>query len=318
MWHRKIIVLDCIAIAVIVLALAYRVNQNVPDLGNKIESYIHIKSLIPDPDFFDWGSFDKSAKEPSSQSSSKGAVKTVSSPITARAYLVGDVMTNEIYLQKNKSAVLPVASMSKLITAFAALDSMPASTIIEITPAETAVASDSSRISAGESFSISELMYPLLLSSSNVAAEALASSSDRIKFLTLMSSYAWEVGMPSTFFADPSGLSPRNLSTAEDFFALAKYLYKSRPDILAVTRTPEAKTATTSEHGAHDFINIHPFVRSPDFLGGKTGHTTEAKDTMLTIMRVANRPIAIIVLASDNRKKDTDYLLASIKKILGQ
>jgi D-alanyl-D-alanine carboxypeptidase len=62
-------------------------------------------------------------------------------------------------------------------------------------------------------------------------------------------------------------------------------------------------------------VSIHPFVKDPNFLGGKTGHTPEAKDTMLTILMIKGQPIAIIVLSSDDRKADTDYLLAGVSAI---
>lgn len=228
-----------------------------------------------------------------------------------RSYLVGDLVTGEIYMSRNTSVVMPVASMSKLVTAFAVTDSIPLDRVITVTEPETKVASDTSQLFSGERFTVEELLYPLLLNSSNVAAEALASSSDRVKFLELMSSYAWEVGMPATYFADPSGISPQNQSTAEDFFELAKYLYKSRPDILAITRIAKTKTSTTTDHGAHDFVSTHPFVGDPSFIGGKTGRTPEAGETMLTILRIDDHPIAFIILGSEigNREADTKKLV---------
>jgi D-alanyl-D-alanine endopeptidase (penicillin-binding protein 7) len=237
--------------------------------------------------------------------------------VTAEAYLVGDVATGKVYLEKNAGTILPVASMSKLITAIAATDSLTSTTTITITPAEADVPPDGSALRAGETFTMPELLLPLLLDSSNVAAEALASTTNRRAFTELMSSYAWEVGMPGSFFADPSGLSERNVATAKDFFALAKYLYHYRPDILALTRIVSTSTATTTLHGSHDFVNIHPFVTDPRFIGGKTGHTPIALDTMLTIMNLSSHPIAIIVLRSQNaRANDTNLLINEISMSL--
>jgi D-alanyl-D-alanine endopeptidase (penicillin-binding protein 7) len=298
-----------VCIAVVAVALALRIKQIAPGQNPYIpEIPGAAKNFIPDSSFY------KQSAIRSSPNPTPSAAPA--SPVTARAYLVGNVETGQVYLEHNSSAVYPVASMSKLITAIAATDTMQPTDIVEITPAEMDVASDTSRLTAGEKFTVNQLLYPMLLSSSNVAAEALASTSNRIKFLELMSSYAWEVGMPSTFFADPSGISPRNISTASDFFALARYLYKFRPDILAITRTPMATTATTSDHGAHVFTSIHPFVNDPAFLGGKTGHTPEAHDTMLTIMNLGGLPIAIVVLASDGRETDTRYLVGEVQKTI--
>ncbi len=236
--------------------------------------------------------------------------------VTARSYIVGDADTGAIYIKKNDAAVLPVASMSKLVTAFAATDILDQSTRVTITPEETRVPPDGSNLQAGETYTVQELLYPMLLNSSNVAAEALASTTNRSHFLELMSSYAWEVGMPGAFFADPSGVDPRNAASAKDVFALAQYLVKFRPDILAVTRTAHVDAATTSDHGGHRFDSIHPFVNDPAFLGGKTGHTPEAKDTMFTLMSIAGKKIAIVVLASDDRAADTRKLIAAATRQL--
>lgn len=245
------------------------------------------------------------------QTSSKPSVAVVS----ARAYLVGDVETGKIYMQKSSSLVLPVASMSKLITAVSSIDKLQSTQKISI-PIAASTTPDTSNFKMNETFTVGEMLYPLLLNSSNVAAEALASTTNRAKFLELMSGYAWEIGMPSTFFADPSGIDSRNVSTAKDFFALAQYLFKSRPNILAITKTPQYSVSTTTDHGSHVFYSIHPFVSDPNFLGGKTGHTESAKDTMLTIIRIGGRPIAIIVLASNNRKTDTTLLIKEVQKIM--
>ena len=258
-------------------------------------------------------------------------------PVSAQAYLVGDVATGKIYLEKNASVVLPAASMSKLLTAVTATDMYSSTTTIEITPAEASVAADSSNLMAGERFTASELLYPLLLNSSNVAAEALASSTGRAPFMYLMSGYAWEIGMSGSFFADPSGLSEYDQGSARGFFLLAQYLYKSRPDILAFTRivsisvatttgyvplatttgfVPSAATGAASFHGAHVFFSIHPFVNDPRFLGGKTGHTPAAEDTMLTILNINGHPIAFIVLRSQNRLTDTNLLIGKAEDAL--
>lgn len=248
--------------------------------------------------------------------------------LTAAAYLVGNVKTGKIYLSSDIDKVLPVASMSKLMTAIVATNKFTSTTTIEITPADMSVATDTSLIGAGEKFSLKEILYPLLLNSSNIAAEAIASTyvgtstststsifTSRLAFLSDMSSTAWEIGMPTTYFADPSGLDEHNQASANDIFVLAQYLYSSRPDILAITRVAHYSVATTTDHGAHSFDSIHPFVNDSRFIGGKTGRTTSAGETMLTMLNISGQPIAFIVLHSDfgARALDTNLL---IKKYL--
>jgi len=236
--------------------------------------------------------------------------------ITAEAYIAADVVTGEIYMQRNATRVLPVASMSKLVTAFVATDMLSATSTIFIGREEAAAPPDGSGITENEKFSLSEILYPLLLDSSNIAAEALASSTNRARFLEFMRSYAWEIGMDTSNFADPSGVDPHNAASATDLLALAKYLYKFRPDVLALTRTRIYSVATTSDHGSHNFVSIHPFVSDPNFIGGKTGRTPEAGDTMLTIISIGDHPVAIVVLGSryDGRAADTRKIISELVK----
>lgn len=234
--------------------------------------------------------------------------------ITAEAYLVGDISSGKIFFEKSPDKVLPFASMSKLITALVATDLYDPAAKIAITEEETLVPPDASGLRAGESLTVRELLYPLLMNSSNVAGEALASSSNRMQFLKLMSDYSWELGMPQSHLADPTGLSASNSGTARGFFGMARYLYNKRPDILAITRIATTSIASTAEHGYHLFSSTHPLIDDPRFLGGKTGRTNEALETMLTILRIDGHPTAFVVLRSRNRARDT---LLLIQKLTG-
>jgi D-alanyl-D-alanine carboxypeptidase len=308
--YRYILALSACSIAAVALAGAIRVHQGTVSIGGHYIEIPHIEWGIPhlkiDPSFF------LTSGEPTVPTKPKEAV--VQGPaVTAAAYLVGNIKTGLIYASHGPDERLPIASMSKLLTAIVAIDTLSPTTTVEITPDEAAAPPDTSGIGAGEKYSAQELIYPLLLNSSNIAAEALASTTKirRASFLELMSSYAWEIGMSSTYFADPSGVDPTNQSSARDFFALARYLDVYRPDILSLTRTISISVATTTEHGAHVFASIHPFVRDPRFIGGKTGRTPEAGETMLTIMNINDQLIAFIVLGSqiDHRASDTKILI---------
>lgn len=242
--------------------------------------------------------------------------------VTASAYLVGNLKTGKIYLEKNSRRVMPVASMSKLVTAFVATDMYSATSTFAITEQALLAPPDGSNLMAGENFTLKEILQPLLLASSNVAAEAisLSSSTDQAGFMERMRGYAWEVGMPHSFFADPSGVNPKNVASAEDLFGLAKYLMYYRPDILTLTRIPMASVATTTEHGSHQFVSTHPFVKDSRFIGGKTGRTEEAGETMMTLLKIVNQPIAFIILGAryGARENDTRILLEKVDGMIGQ
>ncbi len=310
---RSLTIISIACIMVIGLAIAVRVGQ-VSDPSRAVTKAKNIiqetRKLATEASFFNKPELETSpAPLPSTNASQF---------ITASAYLVGNVKTGEIYFERNGSTARPIASMSKLMTAIVALETMDEDDKITITEQMTQVFPDASRLQAGEKFTVEQLLYPLLLNSSNVAAEALASSTDRMEFLSAMNSYAWEIGLPQSFFADPSGLSPYNAASPQGFFALAQFLFKSRQDILALTRIKKTSVATTSAHMAHDFTNIHPFVNDSRFIGGKTGRTQEAGETMLTILKINNQPIAIIVLGSamGKRGEDTQILVEKVEKVI--
>ena len=231
--------------------------------------------------------------------------------ISAKAYIVANLETGEIYTRRNASTPLPVASMSKLVTAFAATDQYSDSTKISLTEQSMNVPLNSD-LKEGEKFALRDLLYPLLLNSSNAAAEAISLNDDRDRFMELMSSYAWEIGMPNSYFADPSGLSSKNVASAGDLVALAEYLLTYRKDILEITRNKTRDVSTTTDHDSHVFVSTHPFVDDPRFIGGKTGRTPEAGETMMTILEIDEQPIAFIVLGSVNRAGDTRKLIEKV------
>lgn len=318
--HRKLVILLllCIAVIGIIAGIKLAEERNIPKLSAGVNdgTLNPSQALTVDPSFYQEETSQPTVAKTPPLVVTPAVPPVPSNGVSAQAYLVGNVVTGQVYDERNGTSPLPIASMSKLMTAIVATNTLTPTTTITITPAEASVYPDLSRIGAGEKFTEKEILYPLLLDSSNIAAEALASTTNRANFLNLMNGYAWEIGLPKSYFADPSGLSPLNEASAEGFFALAQYVYKSRPDLLAITRIPTISVATTSDHGAHDFVSIHPFVSDPRFIGGKTGHTPEASDTMLTILNINGQPIAIIVLGSNNRAKDTTVLIDELGKTL--
>jgi D-alanyl-D-alanine endopeptidase (penicillin-binding protein 7) len=162
-----------------------------------------------------------------------------------------------------------------------------------------------------ESFSPEELEYPLLLESSNDAAEAFAAAVGYSTYIQLMNALAQQkIGLKNTRFFDPSGMSPGNVSNARDLFKLAQYLYPNEQGLLEITGLPKMNIATTSAHQSHEFTNIDPFVYDPHFIGGKTGRTDQAKEAMLSLFTYSSKgkiyPVGVIVLRSEFSARETD------------
>lgn len=240
--------------------------------------------------------------------------------ITADSYLVGNLATGKIYFEKDSTAVRSIASISKLVTAMVIEKNMDPNGQVAIASSSITGYEQTSDIRPGETFSVNDLFTGMLLISSNDAALAFANNYGYTAFMSLMNAAVRSLGMTQTSFEDPSGLSPENVSSANDLFKLAKYLYADEPGILAITKTSEFDLATTTDHDGHDFVNFNPFVYDPHYLGGKTGRTVGAGETMLSMFSLpikgVNNPIAIIVLHSnqDARQIDSDLL---VEKVLG-
>ncbi len=233
--------------------------------------------------------------------------------VSAEAYLIGELNGGEVILEKSGDTVYPMASISKLMTAIVSNDAMTYDRKIVITETVLDTLGDSGNLAAGEMFDATELLYPLLMESSNDAAAAYAATYGFDSFIKLLNNKAKALGMENTAYADSSGLSDGNVSTASDLFRLAQYLYYKQPFILAITRKPSYHISTTTYRNAHDFKNFNVFASWKNFIGGKTGRTTAAKETMLSIFKVKtsegqDKLVAIIVMRSDDRAIDTKAL----------
>lgn len=235
--------------------------------------------------------------------------------ISAESYLVGNLETGEVYINFNSSSVFPIASVSKLYTALVVQHLMDSDKEIVITQPMLDAYGDAGRLVLDEKFTTEELLYPLLLESSNDAAEAYAQSFGYENFMEEMNAFAKEIGLEKTSFRDASGLSPFNISNAKDLFTLTQYLYSHEEDILKISRTVDFDMATTSDHQSHHFVNINPYSKNSSFIGGKTGRTDEAKESMISLFKQKigpqTYPIAIIILRSEfaEREIDTGKLL---------
>ncbi|MFZ3015379.1 MAG: CapA family protein [Minisyncoccia bacterium] len=233
--------------------------------------------------------------------------------IKAEAYLVGDLDTGEIILAKNKDQQFPIASVSKLMTAVVSEDIQNKSEIAQISKKTLATYGENGNLRLNEKIKTGDLIYPLLLESSNDAAEALAEKSGRDTFIEKMNEKSKELGLFLTSFEDPSGLSENNHSTATDLFKFAKYLKINKPDLLTIT------TKKSFNNKIHTWFNNSQFLNFEGYIGGKRGYIDESKQTALSIFSIpisesGARNIGIIVLRSPDRYKDVSNIFNYLKK----
>ncbi len=229
--------------------------------------------------------------------------------VSARSYLVADLDTGEILVEKGRQDLAPIASVTKLMTALISLDAINQYQTTTVSRQAVSTYGTSGGLKAGDQITVSNLIYPLLLESSNDAAEVLAEHYGRSQFIKLMNDRAAAAGLQSTHFEDPSGLASGNVSTVEDLFRLARYIYTTKPFIFEVVAKARHQTA------GYTWVNENELLGESYFLGGKNGFTDEAGQTMLSLWSLPlsseeNRRIAVVLLQSQNRKTDAEKLLA--------
>lgn len=233
--------------------------------------------------------------------------------VQAEAYFVGDLDTGAMILEKNQDMKLPIASVSKLMTSTIAEENMKQDAPITIDKNALATYGENGNFHLGEKVPLNDILYALLLESSNDAAEAIARTFGRTDFLQKMNDKAKELGLTATSFEDPSGLSPNNQSTAFELFKLAKYIKENQNDIFQ--RTLKESYVTSN----HMWFSNNQFLREGNYEGGKSGYTDPAEQTVVSTFAIplsesGNRHIVITLLHTPDRFRDVQNILAYLRK----
>jgi serine-type D-Ala-D-Ala endopeptidase (penicillin-binding protein 7) len=230
------------------------------------------------------------------------SAKAISKPmISARAAIAVDVTTGRTLYAKHADQRLPIASLTKLMTAMVVLDSKRSL----IKPARITDADvdrlkwSRSRLPVGSLLLRKTMLHIALMSSENRAAFALSRDypDGRPGFVRAMNRTAKRLHMPRTHFVDPTGLSPHNVSTARDLSRLARAAYKY----------PTIREFATSHHklvlggdGPLMYRNTDPLVYRASWQVGlqKTGFTNEAGHCLIIVTTVRGRPLLFVLLGA--------------------
>lgn len=240
------------------------------------------------------------AKRRSSDSAGPVSSQGVLAVQSGSALVVEQTGGDAIY-QKNAGQVVPIASITKLMTAMVVLDGSPALQA-PITIADDDVdylRGSRSRLHVGSVLSRESALLLALMSSENRAANALARHypGGMPAFLSAMNIKAQALGMRDTRFEDPTGLTSNNVSTANDLARMVVAAHKY-PLIREFSTTAEA----TVEVGGREmaYRNTNPLVRSASWDVGlsKTGYISEAGKCLVMQARVADMPVVIVLLDS--------------------
>ncbi|MFT3847525.1 MAG: D-alanyl-D-alanine endopeptidase [Propionivibrio sp.] len=234
-----------------------------------------------------------------------GAVGKAVSPgvlaVQSGSALVVEQTGGDALYQKNAGQIVPIASITKLMTAMVVLDGSPAlQAAITITDDDVDYLRGSrSRLHVGSVLSRESALLLALMSSENRAANALARHypGGMPAFVSAMNIKAQALGMRDTRFEDPTGLTSNNVSTANDLAKMVVAAHKY-PLIREFSTTAEATVAIGGREMA--YRNTNPLVRSASWDVGlsKTGYINEAGKCLVMQARVADKPVVIVLLDS--------------------
>ncbi len=218
------------------------------------------------------------------------------------AVLVVDQDTGETVVLKNPDLVLPIASLTKLMTALVVIDArLPMDEVLQISGDDIDTERKTySRLTVGTRLRRDEMLLLALMSSENRAAMALSRNfpGGREAFIAQMNLKARTLGMMSTHFADPAGLSNQSVSTARD---LHRLLNAASAQPLIRSDTTQTETTVRTKGRTLTFVNTNRLVRKAadwNIALQKTGFTNEAGRCLVMQVTVLSRRLAMIFLDS--------------------
>ena len=223
--------------------------------------------------------------------------------IRSSSALVVDVNTGKTLYQKNATKVRPIASITKLMTALVVLDARQdlAQTLTIDKEDLDRVNHTHSRIRMGTKVTRRDALHLALMSSENRMASALARHypGGRSAFIRAMNNKARQLGMRQTHFYDATGLSTRNVSTAQDLGKLVTAAYR-QPLIRQFTQDEHREMRFQAPSYSLMFNNTNPLVKNPDWdvRLSKTGFTDEAGRCLVMRAKPDSRELAIVLLNS--------------------
>ena len=215
--------------------------------------------------------------------------------------LVIDQETREVLFSKNDSAVLPIASLTKLMTGLIVSDAkLPMDEMITITQDDVDTEKGSrSRLRVGAMLTRGELLHLALMSSENRAAHALGRTypGGLAAFVSVMNAKAKMLGMKDTKYVEPTGLSSANQSSAHDLAMLVNTAYND-PVLRELSTSPGHQVEV--DNRTLQFNNTNRLVKNPGWDIGlqKTGYISEAGQCLVMQAKIAGRKLIMVFLDS--------------------
>lgn len=236
--------------------------------------------------------------------------------LEAKSAYIYDVVKEKSIFELNADSQLPLASLTKLMTAVVAKENIPEWMLIDIGE-ESVLQEGDSGFMLGERWKIADLIDAMLISSSNDAAAAIALNSE--DFISLMNKKSADLNLAQTYFLNATGLDLTNYlsggyGSAKDVAKLMDYLVKKHPSLLEVTRYDSLKI------NSRNFKNTNKLIEHlPGIIGSKTGFSDLARGNLAVVFDMGlEHPVIIVALGSseEGRFEDIEKLYNETIKYL--
>ena len=233
--------------------------------------------------------------------------------IDAKAGLVYDARSGRFLFAKNPRIKLPVASLTKILSAIVVLENLDTKEAVVVPKEALRVDEEKQSLYLGEEITVQNLLKLMLIESSNDAAYALSwyANGKGINFVNKMNEKAKLLIMDDSNFIDPAGLNDNAYSTPEDLVKLVKYAFKYDLiwEILTEKSVIVKSIDSKIEHKVESTDQLLGVI--PDIFGGKTGNTDGALGCMILVVDIPekNDKLISIVLGSRSRFDDTKKLI---------
>lgn len=229
--------------------------------------------------------------------------------IWAKSYILRDVDSGYVLIEKESDLSVPIASTTKIMTAIIALENYKLDDIITISSNAAHQIGSDVYLQSNEKMSVENLLYALLVKSGNDAAMALAEQMGIDSFLEKMNEKAQFLGMNSTHYLDPAGLNDSGRSTARDLSIAAAYALKNE-FFQKIVRTSEITITSSDGKIAHKLENSNRLVKNdeplyfPDSIGIKTGYTPDAGHCLVSAANRNGHTIISVILNTSQSTND--------------
>lgn len=233
--------------------------------------------------------------------------------VTGRAYVVGDVATGEVLLSHREGQMMPIASLTKVMTVVVALERFGPDTVVTVSEEAAETEGSSAGLLAGDRLTVRELVKASIIRSGNDAAVALADHAPGgwRTFVGWMNEKAASLELDGMHFANPMGFdAPGHYGTAEDLFQLSRYAVQTHPEIQEAAMMERTEVVGAARTYPVETTNALLGDTLLEVLGLKTGTTEGAGQSLITLVKTAEgREMLTVMLGSSNRFEETKTLI---------